>query len=130
MKNVADPIDPQDVASKSVMDKMGGGAKGRTFDAVSAGATAVIYLTDDGTAGGNALFSSVNFMHAKFVSSDPTLGCAYPTISGDLKTLTVGVVKQTFNVISLLSTNILGSVSTGNPASGTALKVLVQGTLV
>lgn len=87
---------------------------------------ATVYLTDNGLAGGNAIFKSVRFVHANYVSNDPNYGRSI-AISGDLKTLTITCVRQIFSGIVLLSTNILGSVAIGAAPDGTMLNVLVQG---
>lgn len=90
---------------------------------------AVVYLTDNGLVGGNALFKSIKFIHANYTQNDPNLGRSI-SVSGDLKTLTITCVKQLFTGIVLLSTNILGSVAILPAADGTTLNILVQGNKV
>lgn len=88
---------------------------------------ATVYLTDNGLAGGNALYKSIKFIHANFLSNDPNLGRSI-AISGDLKTLTITAVKQTFTgIVILTSINVLGSVAILPAPDGTMLNVLVQG---
>lgn len=89
---------------------------------------ATVYLTDNGLITGKALYKSIKFVHANFVSNDPNLGRSL-SLSGDLKTLTITAVKQTFTgIVILTSINVLGSVTLGPAPDGTTLNVLVQGT--
>ncbi len=99
------------------------------YTATISGGTAVIYLTDNGLVGGNALFSSVDYVHLDFISNDPNFGKSY-TLSGDLKTLTVTAVKQVFSGVTVLGINVLGAVTVSAAVNGTQLSVLVQGTPV
>lgn len=88
--------------------------------------SAIIYLTDDGLITGNALFSSIDYVHLDFILNDPNLGKSY-TITNSNKTLTITAVKQTFTGVVVLGVNVLGSVTIPAAANGTALTVLVQG---
>lgn len=97
----------------------------KTYSITTTGGTKVIYLTDNGLVGGNPLFSSIDYIHLDYINNDPNFGKSY-TLSG--VTLTITAVKQAFTGVTLLSTNILGSVAINAAANGTALTVLVQGT--
>lgn len=99
----------------------------KSYSVTTTSGSKVIYLTDNGLIGGNPLFSTVDYVHIDFVSNDPNFGKSY-ILSG--VTLTISAVKQTFTGITLLATNILGSVTIPAAANGTALTVLVQGTPV
>lgn len=88
--------------------------------------SAVIYLTDDHTSGGSALFTEVNYVDLNINDSANIYGRSY-TLSGDLKTLTVSVTKQTFTGITLLSTPILGSVTLSAAPNGLSVNVKVEG---
>lgn len=90
---------------------------------------AVFYPTSDLTSGGTALFASIDFINAKFDDGDPNFGSAKPVVSNSNKTVTIACKKQTFTGISLLSTNILGSVAVAAAPNATALSVLVTGKL-
>lgn len=98
----------------------------KTYTATISSGVAVIYLTDDGLVTGNALFSTVDYVHLDFTSNDPNFGKSY-AITNSNKTLTITAVKQAFTGITLLSTPILGSVALAAAANGTTLSVLVQG---
>lgn len=90
---------------------------------------AVFYPTNDGTSTGTALFASIQDITSKFDVADPNAAAAKAVISNSNKTITINCQKQTFNVITLLSTNILGSASLGVAPNGVALTVLIHGVL-
>lgn len=89
----------------------------------------IIYLTSNGLSTGTALFASVDYVHLDFVLNNPNLGKSY-TLSGDLKTLTITAVTQTFTGVTVIGINVLGSVAIAAATNGTQLSVLVQGTPV
>lgn len=101
------------------------------FSAVTAGGAgnAVFYATDSGLVGGNALFASIQDITAKLDVADPNVAMAKAVVSNSNKTITINCQKQVFNVITLLSTNILGSASIGNAPNSVALTVLIHGIL-
>lgn len=69
-----------------------------------------IYLTDDGTASGNALLSSAPFPPMCWINSSANSYPAQGTISGDLKTLTINANQQgTTNTNALI--NLLGGLT-------------------
>lgn len=96
----------------------------KSYSITTTGGTKVIYLTDSGLIGGNPLFSSIDYIHIDHVNNDPNFGKSYTLVG---VTLTITAVKQAFTGITLLSTNILGSVAINAAVNGTALTVLVQG---
>lgn len=89
----------------------------------------IFYPTDSGLVGGVALFSSIQTVQPLFDVADPNFAYAKPVVSNANKTVTTNCKKQTFNVVTLLSTNILGSATLGVAPNGTALSFLVHGVL-
>lgn len=89
----------------------------------------VFYATDNGLVGGNAIFSSIQYVQPVFDSGDPNLAFSKPVVSNSNKTITVNCKKQTFNIIVLLSTNVLGSATLGSAPNGTSLTFLIHGQL-
>lgn len=92
---------------------------------VAANGNAVFFLTDDNTATGKALFSSVNASDVVFMPSGTLLphSFAAPTISSDLKTLTVAVSRSAS--VQVLSIQVLA----GTPilAVGSTVKASITG---
>lgn len=87
----------------------------------------VLYLTDTGLAGGNALFTNVypeffNF----FVNDSTTSWLPSYGLSGDKKTLTITVNKPGQAYLSLLGFNILTAATTTAP-NGTVVNVVIWG---
>lgn len=101
------------------------------FSVLTAGGAgnAVFYPTSDGTVSGTALFASIQDINARLNVADPNVAVALPVVSNSNKTVTINCQKQTFNVISLLSTNLLGSATLGNAPNSVALTVLIHGIL-
>lgn len=101
------------------------------FTASTAGGAgnAVFYATDSGLVGGTALFSSIQDVTTKFDVAEPNIAAAKAVVSNGNKTVTINCQKQAFNGITLLSTNILGSVTVGNAPNSVALTVLIHGIL-
>lgn len=100
-----------------------------TATTASGAGNAVFFPTSDGTSTGTALFSSFQDINVKIQSADPNIAIALPVVSNSNKTITINVQKQTFNIISLLSTNLLGSATLGNAPNGVVLTVLIHGVL-
>lgn len=100
--------------------------RGKPFNVTTTSGSVVVYLTDTGLITGNALFSSIDYVHLDFLNNDPNFGKSY-TLSG--VTLTISAVKQAFSGITLLSTNVLGSVTIAAAVTGTQLSCLVVGKL-
>lgn len=89
------------------------------------GGLAPVYLTDTGTAGGNALFGTGVLSVQPVVNDASTVYPIAWTLSGDRKTLTVTLNKAATPLLSLLGINILAA-PTASP-SGTLAQVLVTG---
>lgn len=100
--------------------------RGKPFTITTTSGSATIYLTNNGLVGGTPLFSAIDYVHLDFITNDPNFGKSY-TLSG--VTLTVNAVKQAFSGITLLSTNVLGSVTIAAAVTGTQLSCLVVGKL-
>jgi hypothetical protein len=82
----------------------------------------VFNMTEDGTASGNAIFSSVQLetlTYCDFVSNR-IIKCINPVLSGDLKTLTMDV-KQNGSLLSL------GLIPFEQAATGIAINMRIQG---
>lgn len=82
-----------------------------------------VYLTDDGTATGNALFTTIMQTTGEGTAavSDPNnvlIGARY-SMSSDLKTLVYQFARGNSTVLSVLGTNVIGmrSAATGAPVS-------------
>jgi hypothetical protein len=88
------------------------------------GGVAVFYMTDNGAANGNALFSAITSVQPVVNDSTTVYACSW-VISGDLKTLTLTVNKSATPLLSLLGLNILAQ-PTAAP-NGTVAQVLVVG---
>lgn len=99
------------------------------YTATISSGTAVIYLTDDGLVTGNALFSTIDYVHLDFLLNDPNFGKSY-AITNSNKTLTITAVKQAFTGVTVLGINVVGSIAINAAVNGTQLSVLVQGTPV
>lgn len=89
----------------------------------------VFYPTDSGLVGGNAIFSSIQSVQAMFDVADPNCAFNKPVVSNSNKTITTNCKKQVFNIISLLSTNLVGSATLGVAPNATALSFLIHGIL-
>lgn len=100
-----------------------------TVSTAGGAGNAVFYPTSDSTSTGTALFSSFQDINVKVQVADPNIAIALPVVSNSNKTITINIQKQTFNVISLLATNLLGSATLGNAPNGVALTVLIHGVL-
>lgn len=94
---------------------------------ITSGGSCVMYLTDDGTANGNALFpNAISFVEVDWNDTTAVYG-KNATWSPDRKTLTIQVTKQTFTGISILSQAVLGAVSMQTAPDNTSLTVKVHG---
>lgn len=83
---------------------------------------AVFYLTDDGTANGNALYKNVTMSVAAANEANGAYGYTY-ALSADRKTLTVTVMR-TGNAVTLLGISVLGALVA---ATGTPVRVITTG---
>ena len=121
--NTADIAKPVSTAMQAAIDKLKPYPINIT---IGASGQQVIYLTDNGLAGGNAIFSLVMGVSIDFTSNNPNFGKSY-TLSVDLKTLTVYATQQTFStgLAGLLS--VLTGASIGAAPSGTTLTGFVVG---
>ncbi len=90
---------------------------------VSSG-TIVLYLTDNGLVGGNALFSTILRIDCGVYDST-TVYAFNPVVSNANKTLTVTVAKAATPLLSLLGINILAAPTTA--PNGTSVNVTVVG---
>lgn len=88
--------------------------------------TKAIYLTDDRTASGMALFTSAAQIVPIININDPAgvYGRGW-TISGDLKTLTVSATKQVPSGVTLLGVNVLTTLTLSAAPNGTEFTVIV-----
>lgn len=91
---------------------------------VSSAGNVIFYLTDNGAAGGNALFTNVDYVNP--IVNDSSVNYSYGwTLSGDKKTLTVNTKAAVGINVALLSLTLLGVPS--NVANGTAVTCVVVG---
>lgn len=97
---------------------------------VNASGNVVIYATDDGTATGNALFSSIEFVTVQFDTADPDAAFSKPVVSNGNKTITIACKKRTFALATVLGITVLQSSSLGNSPAGTAVTILISGKAV
>lgn len=95
----------------------------------SGAGNAVFFSTDSGLVGGNAIFVTIQHIQASLDVADPNVAFGKPVVSNSNKTVTTNVQKQTFNGITLLSTNIIGSNTIAAAPNGVALTFLVHGIL-
>lgn len=100
-----------------------------SYTGSSISGNAVIYATDDGTPTGNALFSSIDYVHSDLQDTNPNIGKGKPVISNANKTITIPVVKQIFNGVTVATVNVIGSNTISAAPDATLLSVLVQGKL-
>lgn len=89
------------------------------------------YVTTQGatrTSGGTALLSSIfpDSIQTNFIDSTGVYAQGNPTVTSN-KTVSIPFTKQGFNGVTLLSTNILGSVSMGVIPDGVTVKVRLVG---
>lgn len=89
--------------------------------ATTASGQAIFYLTDDGTAGGDALFTTVytEGMATFFNNSTVSMACSIASLSGDNKTLTLNV--------NQLGTVILGIIQFVTVSNGLTVSIIVHG---
>lgn len=108
---------------------------GRLFNATSStsGGNVIYYLTDTGTSGGTAVFSSVVMDSLMLTAVSTTLPVSYgtPTISGDKKTLTIPVFQPSSqnSVVSVVGINVISG-TTLVPvaaANGIPVRMIIQG---
>lgn len=101
------------------------------YTATTAGGSgiATINPTNNGLSSGTALFSSISFVQAFPTIANPNIACGKWSQSGDLKTITIPCMTQTFTGIVLLSTNILGSQAVATSANGVSVTALITGVL-
>ncbi len=93
-----------------------------------ASGVATVYLTSDETASGTALFTNVFLPTAAAVVRDNS-AIYQPgafTLSGDNKTLTVNIKKQSFALVTVVGISVLGSTSMTN-ANGVSVSITVRG---
>lgn len=103
-----------------------GARKKRVKDYISSatvsGGNAVFYLTDDGTSGGNAVFTDEVFIQSIAPQAfDNSIVYTYgtPSVSGDLKSITVAVQR--------LTNFLLGLFTFSAAANGTTVRLTVKG---
>lgn len=138
--NSADPIASQNVMTLSAANTAiaslpityAGGVqklnvKQLTANGTITSGTLVVYMTDDGTITGNALFPN-EILYTSIVTTDPSnvFGLGY-VISNSNKTLTITANKQTFSGVTVVGVSVLGSVSLSAAPNGTAIGVHVIG---
>jgi len=89
--------------------------------AVVSSGTAIFYLTDDGTAEGNAIFTNIYKESASFWIDDPTVQYQFGeyTLAADKKTLTLTVNK--------LGTVLVGIIQFISAANGVTVYMQVKG---
>lgn len=110
---------------------------GHLFNATSttSGGNVVFYLTDTGTAGGNAVFANVITESVMLTAVSTTLPVSYgtPVVSGDKKTLTIPVYQPgtSQSVVTILGINVLSGTSLVPvaAANGIPVRMVVQGQL-
>jgi hypothetical protein len=108
---------------------------GRLFNATSTtnGGNVVYYLTDTGTLGGSAVFSTVVLDSLMLTAVSNTIPVSYgtPTVSADKKTLTIPVYQPTTSssVVSVLGINVLSGVTLvpTAAANGISVRMTIQG---
>lgn len=101
------------------------------FTASTAGGAgnAVFYATDSGLVGGNALFSSIQYIQPMFTVANPNDAFSLPVVSNANKTITTNCQRQTFTGVTILGINAVGTNIVGNAPNGVALSFLVRGVL-
>jgi len=94
----------------------------------TSGGNAVIYLTSDHTSAGTAICSDiyVEGVGTETIDSSANYARAAAVVAGNKKSVTIPFNKQIFTGITLLSTNILGSVAF-SAASGSTITVTLVG---
>jgi hypothetical protein len=100
-----------------------------TVSTTGGSGNAAFYPTNTGLVDGTALFSSIQDVTAKPDIADPNIGLAKAVVSNGNKTITINVQKQTFNIVTVLATNVLGSLTLGAAPNGVSLTVYVHGIL-
>lgn len=95
--------------------------------ALVAAGVATFYLTDDGTAGGKAIFRNVYKPSTNFWVDDANAPYMFGgwALSGDKKTLTINVKQSAGIVIALLGLTLLGVPT--NAANGTEVNLSIWG---
>lgn len=97
---------------------------------ISGGAgNVVFYPTDDGTPTGVALFSSIDYVQPLIDVPDPLKAFGRPVVSNGRRTVTINVKQSQQNLVSILGISVIGSTTLANAPDGTALTVLIAGTL-
>jgi hypothetical protein len=98
----------------------------RTVTLAGGSGVGVCYLTDDGTATGNALFTLVTNIDFQVNGTSMFPGYGW-TISPDLKTLTITASQQSFTGITVVGIPVLGSRSVIAVPNGTVIMVTAKG---
>lgn len=134
LKNVVDPVDPQDGMTMSLAQTTVAGlprvwvngvhkstVKEYNSSATVSSGTVVFNLTDDGTGSGNAIFANVYLESLNIIIYSATVQYQFsnPTVSANKKTLTV--------TVGQLGTVILGIVQFVTAANGITVYAQVKG---
>ena len=97
--------------------------------ATNSSGNVIIYLTNDATPTGNALYTAVSHVQPYLVVADPQVAYGQYIISGDLKTLTIPCSKMSFNGVTVLGISVLGSITTASAPAGINLFASIIGKL-
>lgn len=89
----------------------------------------IFYPTDSGLVGGNALFSSIQYITSIFDVADPLKAFSKPVVSNSNKTVTVNCKISVQNLVTILGISVIGSTTLTSAPNGTALSFLIYGTL-
>lgn len=89
----------------------------------------VIYATDSGLVGGNALFSSIQSVVPAFDVADPLKAFSKAVVSNANKTVTINCKSSQQNLVTILGISVIGSTTLINAADSTALTFLIHGVL-
>lgn len=93
------------------------------------GGSATYNPTSDGTSTGTALFQEIfsNSIQTQTQDGSNVYAPGAVTVAGNLKSVAVAYTKQVFGGIVLLSTNILGSVTTSAIPDGVSIRAGMEG---
>lgn len=90
---------------------------------------AIFYITSDRTSSGTAMATNLyaDSIQVNYIDNSGVYATGVPVISTDKKSITIPINKQSFTGVTLLSTNILGSVAQIAIPNGVTVKMQVLG---
>ena len=100
-----------------------------TDSVMTSGGNATFYITNDRTSGGTAMATALyaDTIQVNYIDSSGVYSTGTPVVSGDFKTVTIPISKQSFTGLTVLGLNVLGAASQGSIPDGVKVKMQIIG---